>query len=115
MDDEDKSSVSGVIAIELQLHAGFRGRFDFQKFLALTGLENFLEKLSGKKLERTKQDLHRIFNSLVSLWEQNGMIEFKGYKSQERGQRGRRFKIYEPLYDLEIKITYDTMSNDNNE
>ena len=74
-----ESDKTGFIAIELKLKHGFRGRFDFTKFLALTGFKAVLENLDDKRSKKTEQDIHRLYNTIVGMWAENKLIRFIGY------------------------------------
>lgn len=102
-----------LIEVEFRLRKGYLGRFDFDMFIRQSGLNAMM---NGDDEDKTKrQDLQRLYNELTKLWEEQNFIRFVGYKTV-KGQRGRRFKIYEPNVNLTFKWhVHDIKKEENNE
>jgi len=117
-DEFEQSHLPQVVEISIVFERGRAGRFDFEIFLRRTGFEQILRQLNPKDSEKTKQNLQRIFNSLTTIWEDCGLIKHVGHKTRTdadgRKQRGRKFKIYEPLDVVTFTATVKIPENNNN-
>ena len=111
-DDDSTSKLPKVVEVSVSFQKGRKGRFDFETFLRKTGFEEFMKELSDDEHIKTKEEIRRIFNSLTIMWVRIELIKFVGYKIR-KGQRGRKFKIYEPLDEVTFTVTVRMPENNN--
>jgi len=94
--DEETKVQAKMVRVNFELKKGFFGRFDFDTFVENSGLMVLLLEPDSTI---TRDDLQRFYNALIKMWEDMNFIKFVGHKTV-KGQRGRRFKIYEPIVNL---------------
>lgn len=95
MDDVAKVEAK-MVRVNFELKRGYFGRFEFDTFIERSGLAVLLLEPDSNI---TRDDLQRFYNALIKMWEDMNFIKFVGHKTQ-KGQRGRRFKIYEPMVNM---------------